>query len=89
MQKEQAKLLAPLKTSHMIKELIKILPPPSQRDASGIVWGEAEKETGAQFPKDFKAFVEVYGGGLIDGFVWVLNPFSNNSNISFKKVCIS
>lgn len=69
----------------MIKELIKILPPPSQRDASGVVWGEAEKEIGVQFPKDFKEFVEVYGGGLVDGFVWVLNPFSSNSNISFEK----
>jgi hypothetical protein len=33
-----------------------------------------------KLPSDYKAFIERYGSGTIDHFLWVLNPFSANKN---------
>lgn len=38
----------------------------------------------ARLPSDFSWFIGVYGSGVIDNFLWILNPLSGNENISFS-----
>lgn len=41
-------------------------------------WNYAEQTLGTELPLDYKEFLEVYGSGKIDDFLWVLNPASPN-----------
>jgi hypothetical protein len=44
-------------------------------------WNRVEAELAFVFPEEYKQFIQVYGSGCIDGFLWVMNPFSANSNM--------
>ncbi|MFL9674322.1 MULTISPECIES: SMI1/KNR4 family protein [Pseudomonas] len=69
----------------MINKLIALLSPPSQRIFDNAVWATFESEGGLRLPSDFKQFISIYGCGAVDDFVWVLDPFSENSNLNFDK----
>ncbi|OJY56370.1 SMI1/KNR4 family protein [Thiobacillus sp. 0-1251] len=66
-----------------IEQLEKILFPPivpvDRPVANG--WSEAEKKLG-KLPEDYKRFIEIYGTGSIDGFIWILSPFTSNKNLN-------
>ena len=38
----------------------------------------AEKKMKVVFPQDYKEWIDSYGGGAINGFLWILSPFSDN-----------
>lgn len=38
----------------------------------------AEKKMKVVFPQDYKEWIDCYGGGAINGFLWILSPFSDN-----------
>jgi len=66
-----------------ITKLRSLLPPPSQ---PGEVpreppWRDVEEQVGP-LPPDYKQFIEIYGSGVIDDFVVVLNPFSENPHFN-------
>ena len=67
-----------------IDALIAILAPPPEPQEAGreSEWARVEHELGVRLPEDYKKFVQIYGSGMIDGFVVVLNPFSANRNIN-------
>ncbi|QDD88202.1 SMI1/KNR4 family protein [Pseudomonas oryzihabitans] len=70
----------------MITDLFSILPPTrEQRFFDDMTWSHFESAWQVSLPKDFKGFISVYGGGVIDDFVWILSPFSKNSNLNFEK----
>lgn len=69
----------------MINKLIALLSPPSQRIFDNAAWATFESEGGLRLPSDFKQFISIYGCGAVDDFVWVLDPFSENSNLNFDK----
>jgi len=46
-------------------------------------WQSVEEKLGMQLPEDYKEFITHYGTGAIDGFLWVLNPFSRNKYLNF------
>lgn len=49
-------------------------------------WEEVEKELEIIFPEDYKMFIDSYGEGGINEFLWILSPFSENPNLnSIKK----
>lgn len=38
-------------------------------------WKDAEKKIGIKLPSDYKNFIDKYGTGGLDNFLWVLTPF--------------
>lgn len=66
----------------MINNLISLISPPSQRTFDNSVWTTFESEGNLRLPNDFKEFISIYGGGAVDNFVWVLDPFSKNPNLN-------
>jgi hypothetical protein len=63
--------------------LKQILPPPTAplELPSDAIWAECESEL-IRMPTDFKEFLESYGTGAIDGFLWIFNPASKNPNLN-------
>lgn len=45
-------------------------------------WEEVEKKLGIMFPEDYKMFIDSYGEGRINDFLWILSPFSKNKNLN-------
>jgi len=65
----------------MIKSLKKVMEPPLSPVEIGDKekWDNLEKKLNIVFPKDYKEFINTYGTGGIGDFLWVLNPFSENT----------
>lgn len=40
-------------------------------------WDIIENKMNFKFPQDYKEFIDIYGEGGINGFLWILSPFSN------------
>ena len=71
----------------MIDELLKLLPPPNyNKFLNEIQWTQFEIEINTRLPEDFKNFISIYGSGIIDNFIWILNPFSKNKNLNYEKI---
>jgi hypothetical protein len=65
-----------------IQELAAVLPPPPQpRETTGD-WAKVEAEVGTPLPADFKDYVARYGTGVVNEFLWPLNPFAANDNVN-------
>lgn len=47
------------------------------------MWSDIEEKHNIFFPDDYKWFISNYGTGLINDFILVFNPFSENKNINF------
>ena len=45
-------------------------------------WEDVEKKLEITFPMDYKMFIDFYGEGSINEFLWVLSPFSENENLN-------
>lgn len=45
-------------------------------------WKEIEKANNITFPEDYKWFLEHYGAGSINDFLWVFSPICDNSNLN-------
>ncbi|MFF9277821.1 SMI1/KNR4 family protein [Streptomyces griseosporeus] len=52
--------------------LTELVPPPGPRRTRD--WAAVERTLGTRLPQDYKGLVEVYGGGLFDETVWLLDP---------------
>jgi len=48
-------------------------------------WPSVELELAVRLPDDYKEYIEIYGSGGIDGFLWIFNPFSGNENLNLKR----
>lgn len=60
-----------------LDQLAIVLPPPIRPvESTGMDWKSVEEELGTRLPYDYKSYVEQYGSGRIDGFLWVYNPNS-------------
>ncbi|MFJ8232835.1 SMI1/KNR4 family protein [Streptomyces sp. NPDC094448] len=56
-----------------LARLTEILPLPPAPPA-GKDWDAVESALGTTLPTDYKEFISVYGGGLVDGYLTVLEP---------------
>lgn len=66
-----------------IEDLIAKMPPPeAPLEARGATWASVEDTIGTVLPGDYKAYIERYGSGRINGFVWIFNPFSSRQGIN-------
>ncbi len=45
-------------------------------------WEKIEKELNVIFPSDYKYFIDNYGAGAINDFLWIFSPFEDNKNIN-------
>lgn len=45
-------------------------------------WEKIEKKVGFIFPEDYKKFIDLYGEGGVNEFLWILSPFSENENLN-------
>ena len=59
-------------------ELRRLLPPPARAAGKTVDWIAVAAEVGVALPGDYRAFVETYGTGCVDGFLWVLHPATGN-----------
>lgn len=55
-----------------VARLIEIVPPSGPRRSRD--WNAVERELGTPLPEDYKELIEVYGGGVFDETVWLLDP---------------
>jgi hypothetical protein len=46
-------------------------------------WNRLEARLGFALPADYKGYIDRYGSGFVDQFLWVLNPFSSNEHLRF------
>jgi hypothetical protein len=69
---------------NLIDELKKIVTPPNTPTNNGSLeqFAEIEIELGLQFPSDYKELIVTYGDGCWQGFWYLLNPFTKNTNLN-------
>ncbi|MEO0931109.1 MAG: SMI1/KNR4 family protein, partial [Pseudomonadota bacterium] len=69
-----------------LSRIIELLPvPPNASEQGGGDWGALPEDFGGRFPEAYVDFVSTYGTGSIGGFLWVLNPFSQNPSLSLDQ----
>lgn len=68
-----------------VDNLKKLMSVPDTPVDVGGNWLDVEKSINCLLPDDFKLFIDSYGTGSINNFLWVLNPQSNNDNLNFSK----
>jgi hypothetical protein len=70
-----------------MEKLIRIIPPPENplNTGSNVDWENFITNLGTDLPSDYKKFIETYGTGGIDNFLWILTPFVSDENINFLK----
>ena len=45
-------------------------------------WKEIEQIMNFVFPNDYKDFIDSFGCGCINDFLWILSPFVDNDNLN-------
>lgn len=67
-----------------IQDIVSIMPPPASpfEVLTQSDWPIVEERLGTALPDDFKEFIEVYGTGAMDKFLWIFNPSSANENMN-------
>ncbi len=61
----------------------KLLPfPKEEKKITNEQWYSVEKKIGFIFPSDYKSFINMYGEGGINSFLWIFSPFSENENLN-------
>lgn len=71
-----------------INKLITILKPPEKiyNRGSDQDWISFQKNYNCIFPSDYKVFIDTYGTGSINNFLWILTPYESNKEINiFQK----
>lgn len=46
------------------------------------VWGNLDNNIGDFLPGDYKDFIDKYGIGCINGYMWIVSPFCENPNLN-------
>jgi hypothetical protein len=66
-------------------ELSRLLPPPARAPGPPVDWAAVAAEVGVALPGDYRAFIEAYGTGCVDGFLWVLHPTTGNQHLHLAR----
>ena len=63
-----------------------LMPPPARpRDTTGD-WSAVEAGLGTTLPAEYKAFLSLYGAGLVSEFLWIFNPLSRNPYLNTEMI---
>ncbi|SFA72337.1 Imm30 family immunity protein [Selenomonas ruminantium] len=46
-------------------------------------WLDVQRQHNVKFPSDYIEFIDSYGIGAIDNFLWILSPWTDNDNLNF------
>lgn len=67
-----------------LTELLGVLTPPIHPadPAAPDGWRSIESSIGTPLPEDYKRYIETFGTGGIDGFIWIFNPLARNPNVN-------
>lgn len=68
----------------MIEKMIPMPKKPKQAH-SLKQWDSIERTINFKLPLSYKKFVNLYGGGGINSFLWILSPFVSNENLNLLK----
>lgn len=62
-----------------------ILTPPEKPNNIGneARWKDFFSVLGTELPPDYIKFIQTYGTGGVDNFLWILTPFVNDENVNF------
>lgn len=71
-----------------IEDLTSLMPPPEAPVETGSPkgWAKAERRVGLALPRDYTAFIDLYGTGRVCGFIAVLNPFARNADLNLLEL---
>jgi hypothetical protein len=61
-----------------MERLLMNIPPPSVCNVPACDWASVEEVIGSALPSDYQMFVETYGAGSINDFLWIFTPGSSN-----------
>lgn len=50
-----------------------------------VNWDDVERHLGHQLPSDYRHLVEAYGAGIVDRFLWILQPQSRNEHLDMRR----
>lgn len=67
-----------------IKEIMAV--PAHKMDSVGHQWDLFPSDLAMTLPTVYKEFLSAYGTGVINEFLWILNPFSANKNLNIEKM---
>lgn len=67
-----------------IESIFTVMTPPTDPFEAPIIseWVEVENKLGITLPGDYKEFIQLYGTGKVNDFIWIFNPLSKNQNIN-------
>lgn len=67
-----------------IERIKRVMSPPEIAPVKCAVadWQEVEGKLGVSLPEDYKIFIDEYGYGSINNFLWIFNPFVSNQYIN-------
>jgi hypothetical protein len=70
-----------------LRSLTQVAPPPSIPIETGSPseWPRIEEELGFNLPLDYRDFIHAYGTGCFQGFLWILNPFSEDEHLNLLR----
>ncbi len=63
-------------TLQSVSRILRPPPRPLEATITAAHWAALARALGAEFPTDFRRFVEAYGTGTISRFIAIANPFS-------------
>jgi hypothetical protein len=63
---------------------MKVMSPPAVPVLASVDWQEVQARVGVSLPSDYKSFIETYGVGLIERFMFVLHPTCANPHMSLE-----
>jgi hypothetical protein len=69
----------------MLSRLLALLPPPETPTLLPVDWPGVEARLGVPLPQDYKALIETFGLGQIDGYLSVLHPSTKNRHVNLEK----
>lgn len=46
-------------------------------------WLDVQRQHNVKFPSDYMGFIDLYGTGAIDNFLWIFSPWTENDNLNF------
>lgn len=71
----------------MYSKIVDILPVPQRENiiTDENIWMDIQNKLCVEFPDDYKEFINIYGPGSINKFIWVFSPFTENENLSYLK----
>lgn len=69
-----------------VSDIVSLMTPPQMPNEAPMngEWPESEAKLGTSLPTDYKEFINLFGTGKIDNFLWIFNPFSQNENLNLE-----